>query len=445
MNRKIMKGLAVISTLAMIFSVAGCGKANDTKESSAGGKNKEASTKQETKAASDEKITLNLWHIWPADGGDRAVINAYVEEFEAKHPNVTINQDASDTESYKTKLKVAFSGGGLPDVYFTYGAGFSQPFVESGKVMALDNVISSETRSRLLDGIESNYIYDGKLYGLPIKMWAGVMYCNQELFDQAGLELPKNWDELLTCVDTFRAKDITPMTLGGKDGWHPAMYFDMLAVREAGVDGVISAMNGEKSFNDPEFIEAATKFKTLVDRKAFPNGFEGLGAQEAQAEFLMGRVPMYFNGSWLTGNIQDDENQVKDKIVPIPFPNTSNGTAEFTGGAIDGYSVSNETEHPELAVEFMVGLAEYQSNASYLKGAGISVWKSDVDESQINPVLTQITSLLKEAKGYSLAWDTQLSGADIDTYLRTLQELQGGARTPQEFVDILQTNLSVAK
>ncbi len=444
MKRKIMKGLAVISTLAMIFSVAGCGKVNDTKESSTVGNNKEASTKQE-ETKSDEKITLNLWHIWPSDAGDRVSIDAYVKEFEAKYPNVTINQDASDTESYKTKLKVAFSGGELPDVYFTYGAGFSQPFVQTGGVMALDDVISAETKSKLLDGIESNYIYDGKLYGLPIKMWAGVMYCNQELFDQAGLELPKNWDELLTCVDAFRAKDITPMCVGGKDGWHPAMYFDMLAVREAGVDGVISAMNSEKSFNDPEFLEAATKFKTLVDRKAFPSGFEGLGAQEAQAEFLMGRIPMYFNGSWLTGDIQNDLNQVKDKIVVIPFPNTSNGTAEYTGGAIDGYSVSAKTKYPELAVEFMVGLAEYQSNASYLSGDGISVWKSNVDESQINPVLTQITSLLKDAKGYSLAWDTQLSGADIDTYLRTLQELQGGARTPQEFVDVLQNNLSVAK
>jgi len=396
----------------------------------------------------DEEITLSIWHIWTDnESGDRRAIDEYIELYTKEHPNVKIEQDASDTESYKTKLKVAFSSGDLPDVFFTYGAGFSKLFVDTGRVLALDDVLPEGDKDKLIGGAETNFIYDNKLYGLPIKMWAGTFYCNKELFEKENIELPTDWDQFLAAIESFRAKGYQPLTLGGKDSWHIAMYFDQLAIREAGVDGVMKAMKGEKKFNDPEFLKAAEDLVELVNADAFNDGFEGLGAQEAQAEFLMGRIPMYFNGSWMTGDMQSDINSMKDKIIALPFPSISGqmgDQTQYSGGAIDGWSVSNESKHKEAAVEFMAGLAEYQSNASYKSGDGITVWKSTIDESELNPLLVQINNNVKDATAFALAWDTQLAGADVDVYLSNLQYLAGGGITPQEFVDKLQEQLSVS-
>jgi raffinose/stachyose/melibiose transport system substrate-binding protein len=394
-----------------------------------------------------ERITLSVWHIWPdTSTGEGATINRFVSKFTAEHPNVKIEQDSSETEAYKTKLKTAFAGGELPDVYFSYGAGFSIPFVQTGRVMRLDTEYPATILDRLMPETDVNAWYDNGLYGLPLKMWAGTFYVNTALFEQYKLEVPATWDELLQVCKAFRAAGVQPMCLGGKDGWHIAMYFDQIALREAGVAGVNAAMNGQKKFNDPEFLAAAEKLKELVDTGAFMNGFMGLGAQEAQAEFFMGKIPMYFNGSWLTGDVQNPDNQVKDIVKPYPFPAIPGGKGEgtYTGGAIDIWSVSNETKYKETALLFMQELCEFMSIEGYKAGDGIAVWKNNVSAAELNPVLNQINSNLETAKGYSLAWDTQLSGADIDTYLKNLQGLAGGQLSPQMFVDALQQGLSVA-
>lgn len=394
-----------------------------------------------------DKITLQVWHIWPdSSTGEGATINKFVEQFTAAHPDITIQQDSADTESYKTKLKTAFAGGDLPDVYFSYGAGFSKPFVETNRVMRLDNAYPQDVLGRLMPETDANAWYNGGLYGLPLKMWAGTFYANTALFEKHGLKVPQNWNELLQVCKDFRAAGVQPMCLGGKDGWHIAMYFDQIALREAGVEGVTAAMNGQKKFNDPEFLAAAEKLRELIDAGAFMNGFMGLGAQEAQAEFFMGRIPMYFNGSWLSGDVQNPDNQIKDIVVPYAFPAIPGGKGDgtYTGGAIDIWSVSAETKYKEVSLQFMQELCEFMSVEGYKAGDGIAVWKNNVSAADLNPVLNKINTNLETAKGYSLAWDTQLSGADIDTYLKNLQALAGGQLTPRQFVDALQNGLSVA-
>lgn len=436
------RALSLILGLSLSLSLAACGGSSSTPAASG------SDAASAAPAAPGENITLSAWHIWPdTTRGERESIDMMLADYAISHPNIKVQQDAADTTSYKTKLKVAFTGGDLPDVYFTYGAGFSKPFVETGRVLALDDKLPAGTLDRLNEGTAENYYYDGKLYGLPIKMWAGTMYANKELFEQEGLTPPTNWDELVAVCQAFRAKDIQPMCMGGKDAWQIAMYFDQIALREAGLEGIDAAMSGQKKFTDPEFLAAAEKLKQLVDIQAFSNGFAGLADQEAQAEFLMGRIPLYFNGSWLTGDIQSPENSVQDKIIAIPFPSVPGGKGEknvYTGGAIDGWSVSAESKHIDEAVEFLVALCEHMSIQGYKAGDGISVWKNDVPESELNPVLAQITQNLSTAEGYRLAWDTQLSGADIDTYLQALQQLAGGGLTPQEFCETLQNNLTIA-
>jgi raffinose/stachyose/melibiose transport system substrate-binding protein len=397
--------------------------------------------------AAERSITLSVWHIWPdSSTGEGATINKFISQFTTEHPNVKIEQDSSDTEAYKTKLKTAFAGGDLPDVYFSYGAGFSKPFVETGRVMRLDTEYGSDVLDRLMPETDANAWYNGGLYGLPLKMWAGTFYVNTALFDQYNLKVPATWNELIQVCNAFRAAGVQPMCLGGKDGWHIAMYFDQIALREVGVDGVNAAMNGQKKFNDPEFLSAAEKLKELVDIGGFMNGFMGLGAQEAQAEFFMGKIPMYFNGSWLTGDVQNPDNQIKDIVLPYPFPAIPGGKGDgtYTGGAIDIWSVSNDTDQKEMSLLFMRELCEFMSIEGYKAGDGIAVWKNNVSPSELNPVLNKINSNLETAKGYSLAWDTQLSGADIDTYLKNLQALAGGQLSPKMFVDALQQGLSVA-
>ena len=100
--------------------------------------------------------------------------------------------------------------------------------------------------------------------------------------------------------------------------------------------------------------------------------------------------------------------------------------------------VNSKTEHPDEAVAFAIALTEYQSNEGYKLGDGVTAWKSEIDDSEVNPVLVEINKLTDSATGYVLAWDTFLQGTAIDAHYNLLQELVGGTITPEEFAQKMQ-------
>ena len=146
-----------------------------------------------------------------------------------------------------------------PDIFFSWGAGFSKPFVKADNVLALDDYISDGTKEKIAAGTLDNFIFDGKIYGLPMYTWSGILYCNKELFDANDVKIPDTYDELLKAVNTFNEKDIIPITCGEKERW-PGMFFqNILAIRTAGVKLSNQALNKEASFDQPQFVESVAR------------------------------------------------------------------------------------------------------------------------------------------------------------------------------------------
>ena len=105
-----------------------------------------------------------------------------------------------------------------------WGGGYAKNYVEAGNVLQLDELMEkNNTKDDLLEGTLTYGTYDDKVYGLPLKQWAGALFCNEDLFEEYNVKIPETFDELLEAVKAFRAEEVTPMALGAKDGWHIGM------------------------------------------------------------------------------------------------------------------------------------------------------------------------------------------------------------------------------
>ena len=72
-------------------------------------------------ALAEEQTTLTMWCIATESDANRPGYEAAIAEFEAAHPDVKIEWEAFENESYKTKIKAAMSSGEeLPDIFFTW-------------------------------------------------------------------------------------------------------------------------------------------------------------------------------------------------------------------------------------------------------------------------------------------------------------------------------------
>ncbi len=290
----------------------------------------------------------------------------------------------------------------------------------------------------------NNFTYDGGLYGLPFISWVGgVLYCNEEMFADAGVDVPATMDDLYTAIEAFNGKGIVPITVGGaKDAWNAMFFQNVATVRTAGTELSTEALKKNESYSQQEFVDGAQIVVDLVAANAFDPSALAFTYDEAKIAFLNAQSPMMFMGSWLAGEIQNPElSSVANKVTAVNFPSVDGGAYnnEFLGGAIDGLMVSENSENKEVAAEFVAYITERMSRESFLQGAGIPVWDIDVEGEEVDPLVKEILDLASGSEGYIVAWDTFLSGADVTTHLSLVQEVFAEMKTAQEFADGMQT------
>ena len=440
---------------AMAFSLLACGsnKAPDSSGSStSGGATESSETASETSEAASvregqtsEPITLTLWDIWPEGQPLNEPINTYIEQYQTEHPNITIDRISTQEVDYQnTKLKVAAADGSQGDIFSCWGSGYAKTFVDAGAVLPLDEYYEKYgVNDQLLDGATTYCTYNDKVYGLPLKQWAGVLFCNKTIFDKYGLEIPVTFDDMLNCVKVFRENGVTPMVLGAKDGWHIGMIQNALAVRTAGADYMNKALAGEATLDTPEIAKSAELLQELNNAGAFPEGTLGISSDEAEEEFYSGLVPMFYGGSWVAQSVDLEDNACsQDEIVVTTMPTVEGGLGDetqYSGGVIDFLMINSKTEHPEEAFDFALGLTKFLSTEAYILGDSLPCWKDiDTGDAEISPTLIEVQKLIQNSTGYVLAWDTFLEGSAIDEHYNLLQGLIEGTVTPEEFASGMQ-------
>ncbi len=388
----------------------------------------------------DEEITLNFWDIWPEGQPMAPIVQDYIALYEEAHPNIHIEETPTQEVDYQTtKLRVAAADSSQGDVFFCWGGGYAQTYVDAGAVLPLGEYYEQYgIDDQLLQGATTYCTYNDEVYGLPLKQWAGVLYCNKDIFDENGLEIPTTFDELIDCIKTFSENGVTPMVLGAKDAWHIGMIQNLLAVRTAGADYVNQALLGEATLDTPEIVRSAELLVEMNEAGAFPEGTLGIGSDEAEELFYSGMVPMFFGGSWAAQSVDLPDNDCSEADIEIvPFPTVEGGLGDetqYSGGVIDFFMINAATEHPAEAFDFAYGMTKYMSKEAYILGDSLPCWKDiDTGDAEISPSLIKIQEMIQNSTGYVLAWDTFLTGSAIDAHYNLLQGLIAGTLTPEEF------------
>ena len=427
------KVLALTLASTMAFSMAGCG----SKGGSSGGK-----TNFDAKN-DDGTITLNVWHQWSNDTNElKGKYEEAVKAYEKENPGVKIKTETLDTEAYKTKINAEFAGDAKGiDVFYWWGAGTAKKLVDAGKVMALDDYVTDDVKSKILEGSTSAFEFDGKLYSVPMFSWYMTLFCNKTMFDKAGATLPTTYDELVDAVKKLKKLDgVTPMAAGAKDGWNAAFVYQALALREVGATGVNEMLSGKKEFGDEGFKKAAQKVSDLYEMGAFGDNPLEQGNDDANAAFENGKAAMRLMGSWFANNVYtDDAATIKpEEVVALKIPTIADGKGEATdycGGFVESFWVNNNTKYKEEAAKFCIYINEKMGVASYETGSGFSGWTTPADESNLNPLFIQIKDLLAEGKQGVLAWDTSLESEPAAVHNEQVQTLFADGADIDAFID----------
>ncbi len=390
--------------------------------------------------AAEEPITLTLWHQSVGETDPSGpILKDLVAEWNAANPNIQVVEDGVTGEQYKTRLSTALAGDDVADIFYNWGGSVSRPYIEAGKILDITNLLPADTLNNLTPGTIDAVTVDGKIYSLPCYTHIANLYCNTELFEQAGAEIPTTYSELLTAIEKLTAAGITPAVLGEKDLWPGMYWFDIIAMRQVGNDAAWSAMRNPAEFNSEGFIEAARKVQELVDAGMFNDSLFSMSYDEMLGAFNNGNAAMLFQANWINAGIESESSAVAGKVVPVAFPVFEDGAGvagEFFGGGIDSYYISANTEHPEEAAAFLAFFSENLGRRGYLAGAGLPCWNTDgLDVSGISGLDQDVATLMSTATAFIPWWDNVLPADASETHKNLIAELMAKNITPEEFCE----------
>lgn len=415
MKKAVSLGLALLLTASTMLGCGGKAETGSgssegeeqTKESAPADTSGKADTSGEAQGAGEEQITITAMLQYTSDSGKKATDYA-IERMKEIMPEVNLVMEVMPEDGDVT-LKTRIAAGTLPDIWKS-NTGLVYLALESDNAMELDQYVEE---TGILDRINPGerdllYAKDGHCYAIPyFSQESYLIYYNKKVFEENNVEIPTNYDEFLEAVKTFRANDITPLSLFAKDVWCPVAILDSIVTRDD-PRGLVPIDTGEARLTEEVYVKGATKLKELIDAGLISQTAFTASNDEAMAAFANNEAAMYANGCWA---IKDLYATMGDGFGYLDYPlqdgeaTDANKNIRSGGQSVGGFSIAPYSEHADVAAKYACLLAMELANGRYKYGEVLSSFTTDegiTQEEDFGPVAVQYAEDAKNFTSYTL-------------------------------------------
>ncbi|MCF7914344.1 MAG: extracellular solute-binding protein [Spirochaetaceae bacterium] len=391
-----------------------------------------------------DAVEFTWWTLTGGGGAEDPRINLREEiiaDYIEEHPNVKIDHVPLENEAFKQKVQVAIQAGDPPDLFHSWGGGVMIEYAEAGMLTEITERVKNDFSNRIGMGALGVYGYDGKYYGVPYDMGAVGMWYNKAIFNEAGVEIPETWPELLDVVQKIDDAGYIPIALGAGDRWPAHFWWVYLAMRMGGQEAFNAAYSGSGSFADEPFVAAGEKLLELKALDPFQEGY--LGADQNQQAALMGngKAAMELMGQWAPPTQEansDDGEGLGDDLGWFSFPSVPGGAGSLDDvmGGGNGYVVGKDA--PEEAIDFLSFVLQKEYNQRMIKSDGIIPVVEGAEEALKGENMQKIANTVANADYFQLYYDQFLPPAVGETVKDAVVNLLAEQASPAEAAQMIQ-------
>ena len=427
------KVLSVLLAGVMAVSMfAGCGgNANGTTGS--------AGTESGSNVASEEgkkEVTLKTVSMFGGTDPNAEVYQAINDELMAQYDYITIEDNSqSSDEEWKAAVNADFSVGNEPDVIQFFTDATADTIVATNKLVSIEEIRAEYpeyAKDTLDSALSAAANTDGVERAVPTTGYWEGLFCNKDLFDQYNLELPTDWDSLVTAIETFKANGIIPIACSLNNV--PHYWIEFLMLYSAGTEEFTQIPT-----TAPQgWAEGLSLFKTLRDMGAFPADTDTVDDAYTGQLFRDKKAAMQLDGSWYSGNITDTDN-----TVVIAFPGVPNQKAEansLIGGISSGFYITRKAwEDPDkrdAAVKFVMAHTSQAGVQRYWEATG-AVSQAAVEVTPVDgatPFAESIAAYTSSASAIVAPTDARIGDA-YKTLVAQIVKVSTGAITAEDAIN----------
>lgn len=302
-----------------------------------------------------EGVTLKTVSIF---AGTDAAADTYAEllkTWQDETGNTVSDMSATSDETWKMGVLKDFAAGNEADVLFFFAKTADSAAILS-RVVPIAQINAAYPDLGLLES-PAVAEHDGVVYAIPVRpFWEGL-FCNADLFERYGLELPTTWEKFEVAIKTFRKAGIVPIAVSLSDVPHYIAEFSILSAGGA-QEHAARPKKGERA---PEsWVEGMRMIRRLYQMGAFSEDVNATTQAAASQLFLDKKAAMQVDGSWFANGLKLEN---MDTTVVMPFPaydENADPTAYIYGWSMGFYltrSAWEDSERRDAAVELLAYLS----------------------------------------------------------------------------------------
>jgi len=398
-----LKSVVVFAlSVAMAASVIGCASKIAVPQASSLGTNKDLPA----------SVTLNITTFRVGTHNAAVAETRYFKEFQEYYNGVdrqkiilNVEEMPSDSEYYN-QLKTRASSNTLPDVFEGNGgvlelAVQNKIAVDMRKYVDADPQYKAELgEGAIADGSKWD---DGGLYNISYGLQAIGYFYNKEMYEKAGITVPKTWDEWMSNLEKLKTSGVckAPISLmTGENGWTTNLVLASIVGTSGEAGNKFMTTKYVKTFTAPEFVNALEKVQTMLQKYALP---DAVGSDYATAanHFLNKETAIFPNGPWMTPDFSNPEKAAAgfaNKVGIALYPEDGS-ISQFERG----YSIAKSTsEKEDAAFNFIRFKTNAYGQKIHLEDAGVLPLTSKIEMSaelkEKNPLLVEFVGLLGNIK-----------------------------------------------
>ncbi|MBD9733906.1 carbohydrate ABC transporter substrate-binding protein [Streptomyces sp. H28] len=352
-TRRSTRAAAAVAAGVLAVSLTACGGGDDGDDEQGGGAEETGTTVTLPRL---DGASLEVAAVWT--GAEQANFKKVLAEFEKRTGAEVTFVPAQDPIINFLGSKIA--GGAPPDVAMLPQPGAIKQAVEKKWAKPLGAEAKAELAKNYSQGWQDIGAVDGEQYGVYYKAAnKSLIWYNAQVFENAGADEPKTWDELLTTAQTVYDSGVTPFSVGGADGWTLTDWFENVYLSQAGPEKYDQLAAHEIKWTDPSVKDALTTLAEIWGTKDYlAGGPSGALQTEFPASvtqtFTGGDQPkagMVYEGDFVQVNIAETDAEIGTDAKVFPFPSVGDTPPVVSGG--DAAVILKDSEAAQALATFL--------------------------------------------------------------------------------------------
>ena len=406
------KMLAMLLTGAMVLSLAACGNS-----SSGNAPAQSSSGAEESKETGGGSVTLNVTTTFAGEDTNAQNYQDAIAAWQDETGNKINDASGSSSETFKARVISDFEMGSEPDVLFYFNGVDSNPFVEAGKVVSIEEIRKTypDYATNMKDGMMGASPVDGKNYSVPVNGYWEGLFVNKEVCQAAGIEIPSadtTWDEFMDICQQVKDAGYTPIATSFAEIPHYWFEFCIYNYLTPATHNVLPGSVDDE--HGKAWVNGIGDMKTLYEKGFLPDNTLSATDGETFQLFIDGKAAFLIDGSWKVGGIEGATDDVDNFTVTyVPGKNDRKST-DIIGGLSSGWYITkkawDDPEKQKACVEFISYMTSDEMVSKFASVSATALKNgTQVDESQLSSLAVAGLDMVEGATGMASAVQDQVT------------------------------------